>query len=78
MDDTSKRERSFETILAGLEELVSKMEGGQVPLAEALDAYESGMSLVKEGSKLLEAAQARIEKLKHEDDETAIEPLTLD
>jgi exodeoxyribonuclease VII small subunit len=44
---------SFEAALAELETIVATMEGGQLPLAEALTAY-------KRGAKLLEYCQAQL------------------
>ena len=43
-----KKQQSFEDRLTELEELVRKMEGGSLPLSEALAAYEAGMKLSKQ------------------------------
>ena len=39
----AKKQASFEDRLMELEDLVKKMEGGSLPLNEALAAYEAGM-----------------------------------
>jgi len=54
---------SFEQALKALEEVVRRLEGGEVPLDESIDLYERGESLRKHCQARLDAAQARIEKI---------------
>ena len=42
MPETTDSAHSFEEALAELEELVSRMESGEMPLAESLAAYKRG------------------------------------
>ena len=58
-----KKQASFEEKLMELEGLVRKMEGGSLPLSEALAAYESGMKLSKELTQELSAAEKRMLEL---------------
>ena len=59
----AKKQASFEDRLRELEGLVKKMEGGSLPLAEALNAYEAGMALSKQLTKELEDAEKRMLEL---------------
>jgi exodeoxyribonuclease VII small subunit len=51
---------SFEQALAQLEEIVEKLEDGQLGLEEALQCYEQGVGLLKQCHGLLEAAEKRV------------------
>ncbi len=54
---------SFEDALRALEEIVRKLESGEVPLDETITLYEHGEALRKHCQARLDAAQARIEKI---------------
>jgi exodeoxyribonuclease VII small subunit len=54
---------SFEEALRALEEVVRRLESGEVPLDESIDLYERGETLRKHCQARLDAAQARIEKI---------------
>lgn len=54
---------SFEDALRALEEIVRKLESGEVPLDETIALYERGEELRKHCQARLDAAQARIEKI---------------
>ena len=56
-------EMSFEQALKALEEVVRRLETGEVPLEESIDLYERGEMLRKHCQARLDAAQARIEKI---------------
>ncbi|MGB0965098.1 MAG: exodeoxyribonuclease VII small subunit [Litorivicinus sp.] len=59
-------EPSFESQLEQLEALVTRLEQGDVPLAEALEAFEKGMQLSKTCSEMLKAAEQRVSELTQE------------
>ncbi|MBR3106224.1 MAG: exodeoxyribonuclease VII small subunit [Clostridia bacterium] len=59
----AKKEPTFEEKLMELEGLVRKMEGGSLPLGEALAAYEAGMKLSKALTEELSAAEKRMLEL---------------
>ena len=63
MPKTTTAPASFEAALAELETIVEAMEGGQVPLKEALDAYRRGAELLKYCQATLKDAQQEIEVL---------------
>lgn len=54
---------SFEQALKALEEVVRRLEAGEVPLDESIDLYERGEKLRQHCQKRLDAAQARIETI---------------
>ena len=53
----------FEDALNRLEEIVQKMEAGDLSLDESLKAFEEGIKLVRICSKKLEDAERRIDML---------------
>ena len=54
---------SFEDALKALEDVVRRLEGGEVPLDESIALYERGEKLRQHCQARLDAAQARIEKI---------------
>ncbi len=62
-------ETSFEETLSELENIVEKLENGQLPLDESLALFERGIRLARECETQLKNAQQRVEILKHENNE---------
>jgi len=54
---------TFETALKRLEEIVKKLEGGDLPLDTALELFEEGIQLSRFCSTTLEKAERRVEIL---------------
>lgn len=54
---------TFEDSLRALEEVVRRLESGEVPLDDSIELYERGEALRKLCQARLDAAQARIEKI---------------
>ena len=71
---------TFETALAELEEIVQKLEAGQVSLEESITIYERGEKLKAHCDAMLKKAEARIEKitLSAEGKPSGAEPLDVD
>ena len=68
-------EMKFEEALKKLEKIVEDLEGGDLPLDDALGKYEEGIKLSKLCSKKLEAAKKKVEiLLKSEDGSVDIKP----
>ena len=63
-DDLSKLK--FEDAIGQLEQIVSKIETGDVSLEASLDQYEKGMALIKHCKGILQKAEKRIEKIADE------------
>ena len=55
---------TFEAALKELEQIVSRLERGEVPLAESIVIYERGDALRKHCDALLRQAEARVEKIR--------------
>jgi exodeoxyribonuclease VII small subunit len=56
-------ELSFEEAIAGLTDIVGKIEQGEIPLQDSLEQYERGMALIKQCRTILQKAEQRIEKI---------------
>ena len=56
-------EMSFEDALRSLEDVVRRLESGDVPLDESIALYERGEALRRHCQARLDAAQERIEKI---------------
>jgi exodeoxyribonuclease VII small subunit len=56
-------ERSFEQALAELEQRVKQLDGGDLPLEQALSLFEEGVALVQECHDRLDSAERRIVEL---------------
>ena len=63
-DDLSKLK--FEDAIGQLEQIVSKIETGDVSLEASLDQYEKGMALIKHCKGILQKAEKKIEKIAEE------------
>ena len=53
----------FEDSLARLEQIVSQLETGNLPLEESLRVFEEGVTLARHCARYLEEAEKRIELL---------------
>ena len=65
--------QNFETSLAELEEIVSKMEQGDLSLEDSLSAFEKGVKLSKDCQKALKTAEQKVNKLVAKEDGLVIE-----
>lgn len=63
MPETPESSRSFETALAELEELVGRMESGELPLTESLAAYKRGAELLAYCQSALKDAEQQVQIL---------------
>ena len=54
---------SFERAMEELESIVTRLEGGKVPLEESVAIYERGESLKRRCEELLRQAEVRVEKI---------------
>lgn len=55
---------TFEQAVSELENIVARLERGDVPLDHSIEIYERGETLKKHCESLLNAAEARIEKIR--------------
>ncbi len=61
--DNKSSERSFEEAIARLDEIVQRLETGNIALDESLSLFEEGIGLAKYCSGRLDAAEGRLEIL---------------
>ncbi len=77
-EPTPVEELSFEDALKELETIVSKLERGEVPLAESVVIYERGAVLKAHCDALLRQAEAKVEKIRVNQDGSPDGTETLD
>ena len=63
MSNGDAPERTFEDLRRELEEIVGKLERGDVAVDEAIELWQRGEALHRRCAALLEAAEGRIEEL---------------
>ena len=61
MSQTAELPRSFEAALAELEDLVGRMETGELPLQESLAVYKRGAELLAYCQSALKDAQQQVQ-----------------
>ncbi|MBD9835137.1 exodeoxyribonuclease VII small subunit [Enterococcus faecalis] len=66
------KEKTFEESLNDLEEIVQRLERGDVPLEEALAAFQEGMALSKQCQDTLEKAEKTLTKMMTENNEEIV------
>lgn len=63
----TKEDKKFDESLKELEEIVGKLEQGDIPLEEALDKFQEGISLSRDLKKKLKNAEDTLAKIVTED-----------
>jgi exodeoxyribonuclease VII small subunit len=66
-------EKTFEESLTELEQIVQRLERGDVPLEEALAAFQEGMALSKQCQDTLEKAEKTLAKVMKNNEEIPFE-----
>ncbi|MFW0766102.1 exodeoxyribonuclease VII small subunit [Trabulsiella odontotermitis] len=69
---------SFETSLNELEQIVTRLESGELPLEEALNEFERGVQLARQGQSKLQQAEQRVQILLAESEDAPLSPFTPD
>ena len=54
---------NFESSIKKLEQIVAKLEDGDISLEDSVKSFEEGVGLVKECQKQLSAAELKVKKL---------------
>ncbi|WP_017727019.1 exodeoxyribonuclease VII small subunit [Halalkalibacterium ligniniphilum] len=65
----TKQKWTFEEAMKQLEEVVEKLEEGDVPLEEAISMFQEGMALSKICHEKLETVEKQMDRILHEDGE---------
>ena len=63
MSRTPKKPPGFEAQLRALEEIVARLEEGNLPLEESLELFEKGIRLSRELQAALQSASLRVTRL---------------
>lgn len=71
-----KPSQDFESTLKELEEIVSRLESGELPLEEALGEFETAVKLVQQGQERLQKAEQRIQILLQKDEHSPLSDYT--
>jgi exodeoxyribonuclease VII small subunit len=61
--DTPVEEMSFEAAMQALEQVVDRLEGGDVPLEESIALYERGAALRRRCEAKLQEAELRVRRI---------------
>ncbi len=69
----SEASKTFEGSMARLEEIVRKLEAGELPLEEALALFAEGTELVQKSSRQLDEAQLQVAKIMKGPDGSPVE-----
>ena len=78
MPKKAEQPASFETALKELELIVTRLESGELPLEDALTAFEQGVQLARQGQQTLQQAEQRVQILLSDDPDAALTPFTPD
>ena len=73
-----EQELNFEQAMDRLEEIVSELENGDVPLEKAIDLFQQGMKLSQVCGSKLEEVERKIEMIVEEDGELRKKPFQSD
>jgi exodeoxyribonuclease VII small subunit len=68
----------FEEALGRLEDIVKRMEAGDMTLEESLKAFEEGIKLARLCSRKLDEAERRVEILLKQEEELVIKPFKVE
>jgi len=68
----------FEEALGRLEDIVKKMEAGDMTLEESLKAFEEGIKLARLCSRRLDEAERRVEILLKQENEPVVKPFQVE
>src|SRR5262249_46649653 len=74
MAKNKEQERSFESSLASLEQIVAQLESGDLPLERALALFEEGVALARRCQSQLGDAERKVELLLRERGEIKVAP----
>lgn len=74
-EGSESTEPSFEQILTRLQDVVERLESGELPLEESLAVFEEGIRLSRLGARRLDEAERRVEELLGDGDTARTRPL---
>lgn len=69
------KKNSFEESLQNLDEIIEKLESGNLSLDDSIKEYENAMKIIKSASKLLNEAEGKLLKVLEKNGEIDIEEI---
>ncbi len=78
MPKKNEQPATFEAALQELEQIVTRLENGDLPLEDALNEFERGVQLARQGQQKLQQAEQRVQILLTESEDTTLTPFTPD
>jgi exodeoxyribonuclease VII small subunit len=78
MRSKNMAKEKFEEALGRLEDIVKRMEAGEMTLEESLKAFEEGIKLARLCSRRLDEAERRVEMLLKQEQELVIRPFKVE
>ena len=66
--------KSFEVVMARLEEITRKLERGDIPLEESLKMFEEGTTLIGTCKKMLDSAEQKVRLLVRDENGESLVP----
>ncbi len=69
------KKNSFEENLKNIDEIIEKIEKGELSLNESIKEYEKAMKLIKESSEILNEAEGKLYKVMEENGDINIEEI---
>lgn len=70
------KDTDFERSLGELEQLVQRLEGGELPLDEALRTFERGIELTRQCQTALKSARQKVDILLKRSGQLEVEPFS--
>lgn len=67
---------SFETAIGELEQIVTRLESGDLPLEDALNEFERGVQLARQGQVKLQQAEQRVQILLSDNEDAPLTSFT--
>lgn len=59
----SVKKKNFEERILEIDDIIEKLENGELSLDDSIKEYEKAIKLIKESEKLLEAAEGKVMKV---------------
>lgn len=72
------KKHKFEDLVAEVESTLEKLEGGEIPLEDALKQYEGGVAAIRKCFGILKQAEKTVLKLSERGEELVEEPFDND
>ena len=69
------KKKTYEENLTEIDEIIEKLENGELNLDESIKEYEKSMKLIEECSKILNEAQGKVQKISINDGKIELEDL---